>query len=62
MFSKFKPSGAFLLCLPDGGHTKCRGILICGWLLGGGIFQTLVVYANSAKMRNHSDAMQNYDM
>ena len=20
-FSKFKPSGAFLLCLPDGGHT-----------------------------------------
>ena len=27
MFSKFKPSGAFLLCLPDGGHTIAGGFL-----------------------------------
>ena len=28
MSSKFKPSGAFLLCLPDGGHTTFEGVLL----------------------------------
>lgn len=34
MSSKFKPSGAFLLCLPDGGHTTMEGALF----LGGSVF------------------------